>query len=165
MDPVRQELTGQTVQVLGAEVADRDDHTVGAGIGDDGRGVGDVAEPLHSPVPAGQAVARADDARDPEPELGMQIDEPVELVALVAGADHDHGAAEPARSPGPGEPRGVEAAERGEEEPGPGHGGDRLTEAEGQAEPRGEEQPEPGRDGRRTPETGGLDRRTATRDR
>ncbi len=138
------------------------------------RGVGDLAEPLHLVVPPRERVARTDHPGDPEAQLGVQVDQLEELVALVAGADDDDRAAEPTLRAGSPEPRAVQPPAHGEQEPGEHQRSDRRPEAEPGAEAERDEQgrrrrdrgggSEPRRSRRRAPRRPGSGRGPADRD-
>jgi hypothetical protein len=110
VDTVLQQTAGQVVELVGRDVAHRDDHAVRTGGMDGQVRVGDLAEPLDLPVPPRERVARTYDPADSDAELGVLLDQLEELVPLVSRPHHHDLAAEPALHAQLPQPGAVQAA-------------------------------------------------------
>src|SRR5207302_10708073 len=93
VDAGHQQVAHHPVELGGRQGAGGHEDTVGAGQAHGVDHVVDVAEPGDVVAPVGHVGRAADDAADPEAELGVVADEAVEVVALLVGADdHDRAA-------------------------------------------------------------------------
>ena len=82
---------------------------------EDGEDVVEVAAERDLRAPVAQLRRRTDDAGDTEPELGVLLEQTVELPGLCTGADEHDGPAEPPVRTTAAQPRAVDAAGEGEQ--------------------------------------------------